>query len=132
MGPGGSPKGKGTPSSVWNPAPSLLGRGCHFTQSGFDRTLLKLTGSLLPGRQAEALGELVQDLGEGVCPRCTVTLWRREGLSVLLAPADRVDVGAAGITPETQAYTSLSQVELEARACGLQQHGARMHPNCAS
>lgn len=36
--------------------------------------------------------------------RVWVVLWRGEGLSLLLAPAHRVDVGAAGITPETQEH----------------------------
>ena len=50
-------------------------------------------------------------LERGICSGCRVTLWRGEGLSLLLAPAHRVDVGAAGITPETK-NTSLSQVTL--------------------
>lgn len=32
----------------------------------------------------------------------SLTLWRGEGLPLLLAPAYGVDVGAAGVTPEIQ------------------------------
>jgi len=43
--------------------------------------------------------------------RVWIVLWRGEGLSLLLAPAHRVDVGTAGVTPETE-NTSLSRVTL--------------------
>lgn len=46
--------------------------------------------------------------------RVWVVLWRGEGLSLLLAPAHRVDVGAAGVTPETE-NASLSQGPLRTR-----------------
>lgn len=42
--------------------------------------------------------------GKDACSGSSLTLWRGQGLSLLLAPAYRVDVGAAGITPETQEY----------------------------
>lgn len=53
-------------------------------------------------------------LGGGIFSDSRVTLWRGEGLSLLLAPAHRVDVGAAGVTPETE-NTSLSQGPLRTR-----------------
>lgn len=41
---------------------------------------------------------------EGCALGSSLTLWRGERLSMLLAPAHWVDVGTAGITPETQEY----------------------------
>lgn len=46
--------------------------------------------------------------GKDTCLGSNLTLWRGEGLSLLLAPAYWVDVGAAGITPETQEYVIVS------------------------
>lgn len=46
-------------------------------------------------------------LGKGVCSGCRVTLWRGEGLSLLLAPAHWVNVGAAGVTPGTQEHVTV-------------------------
>lgn len=42
--------------------------------------------------------------GKDACLGSSLTLWRGERLSLFLAPAYWVDVGTAGITPETQEY----------------------------
>lgn len=62
--------------------------------------------------------------GKDACLDSSLTLWRGEGLSLLLAPAYRVDVGTAGITPETQEYVIVPG-ELGRAEPAVPQHGTR-------